>query len=363
MIVLSLGKKSRSMKNWLLGVFMIVGCGTSESPPPGIAPGSFSASVAMNANLSAEEPFQNYSSEYLAIRSLGARGVQTAAPWASLNPTGTTYDLTPIINPIFGLAKLVDYEYETIFLNIPIITINTRSLPTDIASLPFDDAQVKARFRALIDAILGSLPSQVKYVSLGNEVDTYFDTHPGEWVAYRALVEDARAYLKSARPMVMVGVTTTFKGCTSTWVSEVQALNTTMDAVMMTYYPLEGNSFFPRPLSTVGPDISSMVDISMGKPVVIQEWGYPSSTLLGSSEAMQADFILQSLVELQKQGNARFPFVSFFKYRDWSSAHATALTNQSAGQPFFEFMSSIGMKRNDGTSKEALGVITAAILP
>lgn len=349
------------MKKWLLGAVMIAGCGTSESPTPGVTPGSFSATVAMNANLSAEEPYQNYEAEYLAIRALGARGAQTAAPWASLNPTGTTYDFTSIINPIFGLGKLVDYGYETIFLNIPIITIDSRSMPADIASLPFDDAQVKARFRALIDAILTSLPSQLKYVSLGNEVDTYFNTHSGEWTAYQALVEDARSYLKSLRPAVTVGVTTTFKGSTSTWAAEVVALNNKLDAMMLTYYPLEGNGFFPRAPNTVASDVAKMMDVSMGKPVVIQEWGYPSSTSLGSTDAMQADFMLQSLVELQKQGTAKFPFVSFFKYRDWSTVHAASLTNQSAGQPFFEFMSSLGLKRHDGSSKEALNIIVEAI--
>jgi hypothetical protein len=361
LLFLSLGKKYLPMKKWLLGAVMIAGCGTSESPSPGITPGSFSATVAMNANLSAEEPYQNYEAEYMAIRALGASGAQTAAPWASLNPTGTTYDLTPIINPIFGLGKLVDYGYETIFLNIPIITIEVRSMPTDIASLTFDDPQVVARFRALIDAILGSLPPEVKYISLGNEVDTYFNTHPGEWAAYHVLVEDARTYLKSLRPAVTVGVTTTFKGSTSTWVGEVLALNSNLDAVMITYYPLEGNGFFPRPPNTVASDVTKMVNISIGKPVVIQEWGYPSSTFLGSSEAAQADFMLQSLVELQKQGTAKFPFVSFFKYRDWSTGHAASLTNQSAGQPFFEFMSSLGLKRHDGSSKETLNIIVEAI--
>ena len=123
-------------------------------------------------------------------------------------------------------------------------------MPADIAALAFDDAVVKSRFHALIDAIKDQIVSQVKYVALGNEVDTYFSTHPGEWTAYKNLVEDARIYLKSLKPNLIVGVTTTFDGATSKFVSQIQSLNTNMDAVMLTYYPTS-TSFIVREPGTV----------------------------------------------------------------------------------------------------------------
>jgi hypothetical protein len=313
--------------------------------------------------LSGEEPLQNYESEYLAIRGLGATGIQTAAPWASLNPTGTTYDLAPLANPFFGLTKLVDMGYETIFLNVPIIAINARSMPADIDDLPFDDPQVIQRFYALLDAIEGLLPAEVQYISFGNEVDTYFSTHPGELNSYQNLLDNGRSYLKSLRPSMKVGVTMTFAGYTSTFATQAQSLNMNMDIVVLTYYPLEGNGFFPRGPATVAEDVTKMVATSQGKPLIMQEWGYPSSSALGSSEDLQAAFMIQSLQEIEKQGTSKFPFVSFFKYRDWSPAFAASLTNQTLGQPFYEFMSSLGLKRNDGTVKAAYTILTSAISP
>ncbi|HRI80628.1 MAG TPA: hypothetical protein PLR06_13945, partial [Cyclobacteriaceae bacterium] len=106
-----------------------------------------------------------------------------------------------------------------------------------------------------------------------------------------------------------------------------------------------------------------MLSTSPGKPLIIQEWGYPSSTVLGSSETRQAEFFYNSFVELEKQGVARFPFVSFFKYRDWNTAYVQNITGQNPGQPFFEFMSSLGLKKNDGTSKQAFSVIEGWINP
>ena len=274
----------------------------------------------------------------------------------------TTYDLATISNPYFGLSKLSGYGYETIFLNIPIIAVSNRSMPADIATLSFSDPIVKTRFHALIDAIKDQINSQVKYVALGNEVDTYFSAHTTEWGAYKSLVEDARTYLKSIKPNLIVGVTTTFDGATSKFVSQVKDLNANMDAIMLTYYPIS-SGFVPREPNTVVGDVAKMVDAAGGKPLVLQEWGYPSSTSLGSSEAKQAEFIYNSLVELEKQGVSKFPFVSFFKYRDWNESHVQSITGQKAGQPFFEFMSSLGMKKNDGSSKAAFTVVQNWIKP
>ena len=179
----------------------------------------------MNATLSASEPLSSYTAEYTAIAALGVRGAQTAAPWNSLNPTGTTYDLTMITNPFFGLDRLAELGFTTIFLNIPVVALTQRTMPADIAVLAFNDPVVKARLRALIDRILPTLNSAVVYVALGNEVDSYFATHGAEWPQFVELVEDARGYVRAARPDVRVGVTTTFDGATATQRAAVATLN------------------------------------------------------------------------------------------------------------------------------------------
>ena len=191
-----------------LSLCILTSCKKSDTttPTPNFPGGNFSATASFNANLSSSEPFSNYEAEYKSMRAFGARGAQTAAPWASLNPSGTAYDLATISNPYFGLSKLSEYGYETIFLNIPIITVSTRSMPADISSKSFDDPMVKARFRALIDVIKDQINGKVKYIALGNEVDTYFSSHAAEWTAYKNLVEDARTYLNTLKPNIFVGI-------------------------------------------------------------------------------------------------------------------------------------------------------------
>ena len=316
----------------------------------------FSGIISLNTNLSASEPFSNYLAEYQAAYNAGARGAQTAAPWGSLNPTGTTYDFAALSNSFFGLATLKNIGFDALFLNIPIIAIDKRSMPADIISLAFDDPTVKSRFRGLLDAIKDLLNDRVKYVAFGNEVDTYFATRPSEWTAYRNLVEDARSYLKTLKPNIQVAVTTTFSGASASVPAEVNALNSTMDVVALTYYPISTN-FIPRDPVTVKDDVAKMLLLANGKPIVMQEWGYPSSSVLTSSDKKQSDFISNSFTQLKEKGPSVFPFVSFFKYRDWNAAYVQMLTNQTAGQSFYEFMASLGLKKNDGTSKSAFQII------
>lgn len=320
----------------------------------------------MNANISASEltmGFGPYTAEYQAIYAAGARGAQTAAPWSSLNPTGTTYDLTMITDPNFGLAALAGYGFTSILINIPIVAIASRKMPADFATtIAFNDSTVKSRYHALIDQLVPYLNSSVKYVSLGNEVDTYFSTHASELADFKDLVEDARAYLQLQKPNIQVGVTTTFDGATLAQPANVASLNANMDVIILTYYPTNSSTFVPRNPSTVATDMAAMISIAGNKPLVLQEWGYPSSTVLSSSEQMQADFIANTFTAWRQYGSSRIPFISFFKRREWNAGHCTTLSgNQTAGDSFYEFLCSLGLRNNDDSAKAAYASLLAGI--
>jgi len=328
---------------------------------------SINAVVSMNANISASEPIANYTTEYQAIYADGARGAQTAAPWNILETGTTGYTLFMIddTNTYFGLNALAGYGFTSILINIPIVAISSRTMPSDIAGLTFDDSTVIARYHALIDQVVPFLNSSVKYISLGNEVDTYFNSNGTEVSAYKALIEDARTYIHSLKPNIKVGVTTTFDGfvgnSSAQTKSDVASLNENMDVIILTYYPT-GAGFVPRdPLTTVSTDMALMVTTAAGKPLVMQEWGYPSSTVLSSTEQMQADFIANTFSSWSQHGSSRITFISFFKRRDWSPAYCTILTGQSTPQPFFEFMCSLGLLKNDKTPKAAYTALTTGI--
>jgi hypothetical protein len=350
-------------------IVMLSACGGGNSDAP-----AFNPVVSMNANISASELVINYTpytTEYNAIYADGARGAQTAAPWSSLEPSpfSPTYDLTMISNPYFGLNALDGYGYTSILINIPIVAIGLRTMPADIIALPFNNTTVITRFHLLLDQFVPSLKSSVKYISLGNEVDTYFKTHGGEVSEYKALIEDARTYIHTLKPNIKVGVTTTFDGfvgnASAQTKSDVASLNANMDVIILTYYPT-GAAFVPRDPSTVSTDMTKMINVAAGKPLVMQEWGYPSSSILSplplDSEQMQADFITNTFTSWRQYGSARIPFISFFKWRDWDQAQCTALTSgKIPGDSFYEFMCSLGLLNNDTSSKLAYSALTTEL--
>jgi len=314
----------------------------------------------MNANISASETITKYTTEYQAIYAAGARGAQTAAPWSSLDPTGATYDLTMITNAYFGLNALAGYGFTSILINIPIVAIAARTMPADISALAFDDPTVISRYHDLIDQVVPFLNSSVKYISLGNEVDTYFNTHGTEVTEYKTLIEDARTYIHSKKPNILVGVTTTFDGATLTHPADVAKLNENMDVIILTYYPTSPG-FIVRDPSTVDSDMAAMVSIAGSKPLVLQEWGYPSSSYLFSSEQLQSDFITNTFWSWQLYGSSRIPFISFFKRRDWDAAQCATLTRQGPMNPFYEFMCSLGLLNNNGSPKMAYTALTTEL--
>jgi hypothetical protein len=335
----------------LLSALVACSDGGSDNPPSSIP---FNVVVSANASLSATDSITLYTGEYQALYAAGVRGAQTAAPWKALNPTGTTYDLTMLTNSYFGLSAIAGYGFTHILLNIPIIAVDVRSMPTDIEALAFNHADVKARYRALIDQVAPHLNSSVRYVSLGNEVDTYLSTHASEWSAYKELIDDARTYLKSLKPNVLVGVTTTFEGASSTDIANVASLNQNMDIVIYTYYPLNFATMTARDPSTVGADTAAMVSLAHGKPLVIQEWGYPSSAVVAGSEQKQSDVIANTFAAWRQHGSDKIPFISFFKRREWTSTECTnRALGQTAGQTFYEFLCSLGLLNNDGSPKAA----------
>ncbi|MGE0762563.1 MAG: hypothetical protein AB7N80_04730 [Bdellovibrionales bacterium] len=344
----------------------LVACEKKKNDPPPSTPATFNGVLSFNLSISSSptcgEALSLYTTEYQSAYTFGARGAQTAAPWSSMEDDGTVeagenadgFDLAMVSNSFFGLNAIDGYGFTHIFFNLPSLTHTGRKIPSDISGLAFNHATIKTRYRRAIDNVQPYLNDSVKYFSLGNEVDSYLKTRPAaEWTEYKELIEDARTYLKSLKPNIIVGVTTTFEGFSGTESTEIADLNTNMDAIFLTYYPISGAFVADNP-GVVSTDFATMVTQSGSKAVIIQEIGYPTSATNSGSEANQATFISNVFDEWKQRGSTKFPFISFFKRRDWNACECAAQTSGgSAGQPFYEFMCSLGILNNNSAAKSA----------
>ena len=331
-----------------LAVFSLsCGGGGSGSTAP-----SFNGLLAMSMhNGGADDTDSNYNEDYDLAQAIGVNAAQVLIPWNLFEPIAGSYNTFLFTNAGWGLNTLSARGLKILF-TFPIIDIAYKSVPSDLEFVPFNDQIMKNRYRNAIDQILPYLNSDVIYFSVGNEVDARLAVNTGEWTTYREMVDDAIAYIHSVRPDMKVGVTTTFQNSIAQ-ATEIATLNTNTDIHIMTYYLTNTSFMVQDPPGTVLADLDTMLTQAVGKPLVLQEIGYPSSTVNGGTEAKQAEFVEHVFAKWQSVGVEKLPFVAFFKRKDWNAAFCDQITGQTMGQTFWEFMCSLGFTNNDLTPKLA----------
>lgn len=356
------GASSRGefMKRYLiiiLSIVIVISCQKKkeETTTPST---TFQGLFSMSMNLSAVDASDaNYQTEYTAGYNIGMRGAQTVISWCTEN---TDFNYAPAqflsTNNGYGLTRLSSQGFK-ILLTIPIIAITTKCAPPRVAADAFNTTAMKTAYRAFLDQILPSIDTNVLYVSFGNEVDDYFATHPTEWTAYKELIEDAASYVKASKSWVKVGVTTTFKGASGTHQANVQTLNTNMDVFILTYYPHPGNFIMQEP-TVVNADMQTAVTLAGSKPLIYQEFGYPTQTDLNASEAKQWQFFDLGLSEWKTIGSTKIPFLSAFKRRDYFDNIASCST---AGTNANKFLCSLGFVTNTQINKTSWTNIQAKL--
>jgi hypothetical protein len=282
-------------------------------------------------------------------------GINAAAAtyrWSELEPTEGELDVQKSADDLNVLSEV--YDYTTLF-GIQLLNTTEKETPADLLDVPFDDPQMLQRFQALIDALLPHFSENVRYLSIGNEVDVYLSAHPEEWESYRTFYNNAVAYVHQVAPALQVGVTATYGGVIQ-HPAEIARLNEASDVLILTYYPSSDGFTFDNPAAPLD-DFRRMVEIAAGRPVVLQEVGFASDELLGSSEADQAEFVANVFRAWSEAGEA-IPFLDFFLLHDFSEQMCSDFEEYYgfSHERFHAFLCSLGLRQVDGTPKLAWDV-------
>jgi hypothetical protein len=300
---------------------------------------------------------QDYINAVNLVYGAGARGIVEAPTWSSLEPSAGQYSLQNLQNDLTFQAS----KGLRIYLGILVINSVPKEVPPDLINVSWDDPAMKSRFHALLDAIKPLLTTYVAYMSIGNEVDLYMKAHPTEWLAYQSFYEDGLAYIHQTMPGIRVGVTTTFAGASTSAQANVAALNSMSDVWIFTYYPT-GAGFVPNSPQSPLSDFPTMLTLAGTKDVVLQEVGYPSSTVISSSEANQAAFVTQFFQAWQNSGQ-RIPFLSFYLLHDLTPTTCAQLNSyyQVSPDPAFQaYLCTLGLRHDDDTLKPAWSAFVSA---
>lgn len=329
---------------------LVFGCGDGAKPPaPPIPPAQKRyLSIAANPRPVPPPTQQDFVNAFDLAYNAGARGQTLTYPWSSLEPQAGAFSLQDLTN---GINFSTSRGIKQIMLGIQVLNTVPRETPPDLLTVGFNTQQMKDRFHALLDAIRPSLKPEVTYLSIGNEVDVYLAAHPAEWATYKDFYEDAKAYVHQTMPGVKVGVTATFGGAAGPDAAQVATLTSSSDVYILTYYPLGDNFITNGPQSPLN-DFPRMVNLAGSRPLVLQEVGYPASTLLSSSESDQAQFVTNVFQTWQAQGS-KIPYLSYFLLHDFTEQDCSfyATYYGISGANFEAYLCTLGLRRVDGSAK------------
>jgi hypothetical protein len=333
----------------LMAGFVAVACAAAASVPSGTgqpraARGARVLALSANAAATSRDPFSGIR---LALRA-GIRGAFLSDTWSTLERTSGKYSF----GDLNGLGYLGDKLHLTLLLGIQVLNTTANEAPRDLQSVPFDSPALMNRFRRLLVAVRPYLNRHVEYLSIGNEVDVYLSAHPAQWDAYTRFYRSAVAEAHALAPWIKVGVTTTFDGLTSD-APRIRRLNSASDVQIMTYYPL-GAHFAVRSPTSPLVDFRTMLSFTRGRPLVLQEVGYPSARRLNSSPTKQARFV-RAVYRAWAQAGSRIPFLNFFLLHDLTRPTCEQLGRYYglSDENFLAYLCSLGLRRADGSPKPA----------
>jgi hypothetical protein len=247
---------------------------------------------------------------------------------------------------------------RALFLGIQVVNTTVREMPGDLSSKPFDDPEVLARFRSLLDALAPLLKNRVRFLSIGNETDIYLSAHPDEAESFETFLNAGYRHAKSLASNLTVSTTLTDAGALQ---PEFRKLVQSMDAHFLTYYHIKhGVSGAFKDPETTKQDILALAGGLDTRPIVFQEIGFPAHESLGSPEG-QVVFVNGVFDAWDGLGN-RVAFVNYFMMYDFPKSFVKdlvtyyGLTNET--EWLAKYLGSLGLHTSDGRPRPGWDVFS-----
>lgn len=247
--------------------------------------------IAFDVSTFPEDPSFNYDMCFAIGAELGMGSIGLFQNWTALEVAPETYDFA-----VLDIANLY-YSATNMPLDLTLAPIHTNNLevPADLVGLAFDDPLMVQRFTRLLDSVHVHLPDvSLASLVIGSEHDALFGSDAAQWAAYTAFYASVSDHARSLWPGLVVASELTFSGIVAQN-SFAQSLNAYSDCIGVSYYPLNAD-FTVKPTSTVPTDFETLVALYPDKPIYFYQYGYPSSAVCNSSEALQAEFIDQTFI-------------------------------------------------------------------
>jgi hypothetical protein len=241
-----------------------------------------------------------------------------------------------------------------------IVDMGLRNLPPELMNLRWNDPLMLARVDRIIEALANEFKGRVAWFQFGNEVDTYFNLHPGEIADYALLLQEVRRKMASVSAQVKVSVTVKSEA-TKALNGRLAPLNNLSDLLVVTYGAYNDDFTVQSPASADS-EIAALLAAAGNRSLLFQEISFPAAAANNSSPQTQAAFHQRVLDNLREAGG-KIAAANFFCYADYTvqTAQAIAASAGLGDRPLFvSFMESLGMFDVNGNPKPSWTVFTGA---
>jgi hypothetical protein len=249
-----------------------------------------------------------------AARTVRASGVNLFAvtvSWSDGEPSPGKYRLDSLVRTV----RLLRQSGATVHLDLPLVSVQRRDVPADLATVRFDDPRLSLRLGRFLDALEPAL-LDASTISLGYAADSYFAAHPDELTGYRLLFGGAVAFLQKKAPDLKVGVTTAAPTESASPVVAA-ALHQGSPVLFYLYAPFDrANPFLHRPPESLERDWTQLLESAAGRPIAFPEVSYSSAPENASTPERQAEFIRRLRRFLQASDGKSILFARYVAWRD-----------------------------------------------
>jgi hypothetical protein len=290
---------------------------------------------------------------FLQARQAGVSIVYISPKWNEIETAAHVFSFASVDGDVDRAVR----SQLPVVCDFRVIDTNRRSMPADLQNRNFDDAEMRTRLLAALDALVPHLRGRAQWVMIGNEIDPYFREHRKEIAAYSRLFAEGSRHLKQLAPGVLVSATVTAGGLDEIG-GALRPIYEQSDFIGLTYYPLNAD-FTMRAPETVNSDFDRMIAAARGKPILLQEVGYPSSPNNDSSDERQAQFI-QAVFDNLRSHRSSLIAANFFLMSDFSDDWVNMFSKyyKSNNDRFKSYLKTLGMFDDHGRAKPSWEVFT-----
>ena len=188
-------------------------------------------------------------------------------------------------------------------------------------------------------------------------MDIYLHNDSTRWGQFTRFYAQTSAYARKLWPGLKIASEATFSGHTGSDSLFVRKHNTYSDYIGVSYYPFKSGTFTVAAPVQVRQDMGRIVRMNPDttKPICFYQFGYPSGSGNGSSEAMQAQFISNAFAAWDSLAS-RIYLIDFTWMHDLSPQAVQRFSKfygvKDSG--FLSFLASLGMRTYPGRGQDKL---------